>query len=304
MPAPDVEEGNDMADITGTAWINGEFVAARDATISIFDSGFIGGVAVFDTLACWKGRLFKLDAHLRRFARSAHAAAIPLPLAGSALAEVVVETVRRSELRDAYVQVIATRGVRASPASWDAPSTLIVYAIPYVWIGGEDKVDAGLKVVIPSVRNTPSTSLDPRIKNFNRFHSYLAKLESDRAGADEVVMLDGQGYLTEGRGANVFLVAGGSLYTPAQGILQGITRETVFEIAAELGIPARERDLTPYDLYTADEAFFSTTAGGIIPLVEADGRRIGDGLPGPLTRRIHDRYWERHESGPDTTRVY
>jgi branched-chain amino acid aminotransferase len=117
-------------------------------------------------------------------------------------------------------------------------------------------------------------------------------------------MLDQQGYLTEGRGANIFLVAGGNLYTPALGVLQGITRETVFEIAADLSIQTHQRDLTPYDLYSADEAFFSTTAGGIIPVVEADGRRIGDGIPGPLTRRIHDRYWERHEDGPDTTPVF
>lgn len=293
-----------MAEITGMAWINGQFVPARDATISIFDSGFIGGVAVFDTLGCWKGRIFKLDAHLERFQRSAHAAAIPLPLSGNGLSDVVLETVRRSELREAYVQVIATRGVRASPTSWDNPSTLIVYSIPYVWIGGAEKVDSGLRVVIPATRNTPVASLDPKIKNFNRFHSYMAKLESDRAGADEVVMLDQQGYLTEGRGANLFLVARGDLYTPALGVLQGITRETVCEIADEFGVPVRQHDLTPYDLYSADEAFFSTTAGGIIPVVEADGRRIGSGIPGPLTRRIHDRYWERHEVGPDTTPVF
>jgi branched-chain amino acid aminotransferase len=293
-----------MADISGMAWVNGEFVAARDAAISIFDSGFIGGVAIFDTLGCWNGRIFKLQAHLDRFQRSAHAAAIPLPLYDSGLAEVVVETVRRSELREAYVQVIATRGVRSSPTAWDNPSTLIVYSIPYVWIGGAEKVDSGLRVVIPATRNTPVSTLDPKIKNFNRFHSYMARLESDRAGADEVVMLDQQGYLTEGRGANIFLVAGGGLYTPALGVLQGITRETVFEIADEFGIQTHQRDLTPYDLYSADEAFFSTTAGGIIPVVEADSRRIGDGIPGPLTRRIHDRYWERHVDGPDTTPVF
>lgn len=293
-----------MAEIRGMAWINGEFVAARDLTISVFDSGFVGGVAVFDTLACWAGRLFKLDAHLDRFERSTHAAAIPLPLGRKELAAVIIETVRRSGLREAYVQIIATRGVRSSPLNWENPPTLIVYAIPYYWIGGEDKVDSGLKVMISATRNLPVASLDAKIKNFNRLHSYMAKLESDHAGADEAVLLDHNGYLTEGRGANLFLVLRGELYTPALGILQGITRETVFEIADEFGITRHERDLTPYDLYSAEEAFFSSTAGGIIPVVQADGRRIGSGIPGPLTRRIHDRYWERHERGPDTTPVF
>jgi branched-chain amino acid aminotransferase len=128
-------------------------------------------------------------------------------------------------------------------------------------------------------------------------------MEADLAGADDVVLLDDRGMLTESRGANIFVVRAGKLYTPTSGILEGITRETVFEIAAETGLPAAERDLTPYDLYVADEAFLCTTAGGIIPIVAADGRRVGAGTPGPLTRRIADRYWARHRDGPDTTPV-
>ena len=134
-------------------------------------------------------------------------------------------------------------------------------------------------------------------------HTHLARLEADRAQADDVVLLDDRGLLTESRGANVFLVRGGALYTPRGGILEGITRETVFEIAAELDIPADERDLTPYDLYTADEAFLCSTAGGIFPVAEVDGRKVGAGRLGSMTRLIRDRYWERHLSGPDVTRV-
>lgn len=288
----------------GVAWINGEFVSTAEARVSIFDSGFMGGVSVFDTLACWKGGIFKLRQHLERFERSAHAAAIPLPLRGAALADVVVETTRRAGHRDAYVQVIVTRGLRYTTPPGPQPSTLIVFSIPYIWIGGEAKVDSGLSAIVPSIRNTPVSTLDPKIKNFNRFHQHLAGLEATSAGVDDVVLLDQHGYLTESRGANVFLIQAGSLYTPALGVLQGITRQTVFEIAEEFGLPLYERDLTPYDLYTADEAFLSSTAGGILPLVLVDGRRIGDGVPGPLTRRIHDRYWERHLSGPDVTLVF
>jgi branched-chain amino acid aminotransferase len=290
-----------MAAAGGMAWINGEFVPAGEAKVSIFDSGFIGGVAIFDTLACWQGGIFKLATHLARFERSAHAAMIPLLVSGVDLAGLVIETTRRSGLQDAYVQVIATRGRRPSPSAWSNEPTLIVYAVPYVWIVPHEKVETGISVIIPSVRNWPATVVDPKIKNFNRMHSYLARLEADTAGVDDVVMLDDRGLLTESRGANLFLVRGGRVYTPVGGILEGITRETVFEIAAELGVAAVERDMTAYDLYVADEAFLSTTAGGIIPIVVADGRRIGSGARGPLTAQVHDRYWARHLAGPDVT---
>jgi branched-chain amino acid aminotransferase len=293
-----------VGEITGMAWINGEFAAAEDAKISIFDSGFIGGVAIFDTMACWQGNLFKLPVHLARFERSAHAAMVPLLLCGDELKDVVIETTRRSGLRDAYVQALATRGRRPSPSAWSNERTLIVYAVPYVWMAPREKIARGISVIVPSVRNWSPTVIDPKVKNFNRLHSYFARLEADRQGADDVVMVDEHGLLTESRGSNVFVVRASRLYTPTSGILEGITRETVFEIAAEFGLPAAERDLTPYDLYVADEAFLCTTAGGIIPVVEADGRRVGTGKPGPITMRITDRYWERHLDGPDTTPVF
>jgi branched-chain amino acid aminotransferase len=228
---------------------------------------------------------------------------IPLRCTGAELEGVIVETTRRSGLRNAYVQAIATRGRRSTPSMPSNEPTLIVYAVPYVWLWPEEKAESGVSVMIPSVRQWPAATIDAKIKNFNRMHTHLAKLEADRARADDVVLLDDRGLLTESRGANVFLVRGGQLYTPQGGILEGITRETVFEIAAELGIPAAERDLTPYDLYTAEEAFLCSTAGGIFPIADVDGRHVGPGSLGPLTRQIRDRYWERHLSGPDVTPV-
>jgi branched-chain amino acid aminotransferase len=284
--------------------LNGEFVPAAEAKISIFDSGFIGGVSVFDTLACWQGGLFKLRQHRERFERSAHAAMIPLRCTGSELDALIIETTRRSGLRDAYVQAIATRGRRPSPSMPSHEPTLIVYAIPYLSLWPEEKAGSGISLVIPSVRQWPAAVVDAKVKNFNRMHTHLARMEADLAGADDVVLLDDRGLLTESRGANVFLVRAGTLYTPQSGILEGITRATVFEIAAELGIPAAERDLTPYDLYTADEAFLCSTAGGIYPIAEVDGRRVGTGTLGDLTARLRDRYWERHLGGPDVTRVW
>jgi branched-chain amino acid aminotransferase len=289
--------------LQGVASINGEFVPAEEARVSIFDSGFIGGVSVFDTLACWEGGLFKLRQHRARFERSAHAAMIPLLCSGAELEALIVETTRRAALRNAYVQAIATRGRRPSPSMPSREPTLIVYAIPYVWLWPEEKADSGISLVIPSIRQWPASVVDAKIKNFNRMHSHLARLEADRAHADDVVLLDDRGFLTESRGANVFLVRGGALYTPQSGILEGITRETVFEIAAELAVPTEKRDLTPYDLYAAEEAFLCSTAGGIFPISDVDGRSVGAGSLGPVTDAIRDRYWERHLSGPDVTRV-
>jgi branched-chain amino acid aminotransferase len=201
--------------------------------------------------------------------------------------------------------MIATRGLRPSPSAPSAGEpALIVYAVPYVWIVPRDKIETGISVLIPSVRQWPASVLDAKIKNFNRLHGYLARIEADLAGADDIVFLDDRGMLTESRGANIFLIRDGRLYTPVTGILEGITRETVFEIAVEMDLPAAERDLTAYDLYVADEAFLCTTAGGIIPIVRADGRQIGSGQPGPVTRRIADRYWARHEERPDLTPVF
>jgi branched-chain amino acid aminotransferase len=288
----------------GAAYLNGEFVPASEANVSIFDSGFIGGVSVFDTLACWQGGLFKLPQHRARFERSAHAAMIPLAVRGQELEQVIIETTRRSGCREAYVQAIATRGRRPTPSVPSNEPTLIVYAIPYVSLWPEEKAESGISVMIPSIRQWPASTLDAKIKNFNRMHTHLARLEAERAGSDDIVLLDERGLLTESRGANLFVVRGGTLYTPRSGILEGITRQTVFEIAAELGIPAAEHDLSPYDLYTAEEAFLCSTAGGVYPIAEADGRAVGSGGTGPITRALRDRYWERHLSGPDVTPVF
>ena len=288
----------------GAAYLNGEFVPASEANVSIFDSGFIGGVSVFDTLACWQGGLFKLPQHRARFERSAHAAMIPLAVRGQELEQVIIETTRRSGCREAYVQAIATRGRRPTPSVPSNEPTLSVYASPYVSLWPEEKAESGISVMIPSIRQWPASTLDAKIKNFNRMHTHLARLEAERAGSDDIVLLDERGLLTESRGANLFVVRGGTLYTPRSGILEGITRQTVFEIAAELGIPAAEHDLSPYDLYTAEEAFLCSTAGGVYPIAEADGRAVGSGGTGPITRALRDRYWERHLSGPDVTPVF
>jgi branched-chain amino acid aminotransferase len=287
------------------AYVNGGYVPREQARISIFDVGFLRGDAVFDTTSAWNGRIFKLSAHLERLELSLRAARIACPLSVEELRGVIIETTRRSGLRNAYIQTIVTRGeppfgvrdiTRCRPG-------LIVFAIPYVFILNPEQIRSGGRATIVSTRALPVQCLDPKIKSLSRQHFDLAMLQGKAAGMDVSLMLDLDGHVTEGPGFNVFLVKKGELFSPPEGILMGITRQTVFELAAEHQIAAREAQLTAYDLYAADEVFLTSTAGGIMPIVEIDGHPIGDGKPGPLSQQIHGLYWALRESGRDGTPI-
>ena len=287
-------------------YVNGEYVPRDQARISIFDFGFLRGDAVFDTTSAWNGRIFKLSAHLERLDLSLRAARIPCPLPLEELRGVIVETTRRSGLREAYIQTIVTRGeppLGVRDLTQCRPG-LIVFAVPYVFILNPEQIRSGGRALIASTRAMPAQCLDPKIKSLSRLHFDLAVLQGKSAGMDVSLMLDLDGHVTEGPGFNVFAVRGGTLFSPPEGILMGITRQTVFELAAEHGLPAREAQLTAYDLCAADEVFLTSTAGGIMPLVEIDGRPIGDGKPGPVSQRVHGLYWALRESGRDGTPIF
>ena len=288
------------------AYVNGQYVPRAEARISIFDFGFLRGDAVFDTTSAWNGRVFKLPQHLERLELSLRAARIACPLSMEELSGVILETARRCRLDNAYIQTIVTRGepplgvrdlTRCRPG-------LVVFAVPYVWILGPEQQRAGGRAMIASTRALPVECLDPKIKSLSRQHLDLAVLQGKAAGVDVAIMLDLHGHVTEGPGFNVFVVRDGRLYSPPDGILMGITRQTVFELAAEHDIPAREAMLTAYDLYAADEVFITSTAGGIMPLVEIDGRTIGDGKPGPVSQRVHELYWTLRESDRHGTPIF
>ena len=285
-------------------YLNGEYVPKDEARISIFDFGFLRGDAVFDTTSAWNGRIFKLDAHLERLELSLRAARIPSPLPREELHNVILETTRRCGLRNAYIQTIVTRGeppLGVRDLTQCRPR-LIVFAIPYVFILKPEQ--GGGRAMIASTRALPVQCLDPKIKSLSRQHLDLAALQGKSAGVDVAIMLDLDGHVTEGPGFNVFVVRRGELFSPPDGILMGITRQTVFELATENGIAAREAQLTAYDLYAADEVFLTSTAGGIMPLIEIDGRAIGDGKPGPVSQRIHGLYWAMRETGRHGTPVF
>jgi branched-chain amino acid aminotransferase len=290
-----------MADLPGCVYIDGEYVAPREARLSVFDAGLISGHMVFDVMAGWRGWIFKLDAHLDRFYRSSHSARIEIPHSREEFRELIIETYRRSGLEDSFIECIITRGDYMPEPTYRWRPTVVIFAVPYRWMIPPAKIETGARAIFARTRNIPMQCVDPKIKNNSRLHSYLALLEGVDVGVDEIIMLDLDGFVTEGRGANIFAVKDGRLYTPGEGILRGITREAVLEIAQDEGIPASIAALTPYDFYTADEAFFASTAGGVMPVIEIDRRQVGAGRPGDLTSLIKKVYWKRHVSSPWAT---
>jgi len=299
-----------MSEVKGCAYINGDYFSPDEAKISIYDRGF-SGVSVFDALSLYKGYLFKVDAHIERFFKSLQAIRVESPLSRDKLKEVLFETVRRSGLKneEGIVFIIATPGAPVAPAfekSGPKP-TIIVSATPFKLLPPAHlppkTFTEGMKVSVARTRNIPPQCLDQRIKSFNRLHHHLAQLEALDAGADDVVMLDIYGNVSEGAYCNIWVVKGGTLFTPSGHLLHGITRDTVFEMAQREGIKVLEIDMSSYDLYNADEIFFSTTGGGILPIVEVDKRVVADGKVGPITQRLHKVYWQMHVDPKYATQV-
>jgi len=273
-------------------FINGDYVPESEAKISIFDHGLLYGDAVFDTMCSWGGRIFKLERHLNRLSASLHAVRLEIPYAHHELRDAVVKTVAMNQLQNAYIKILVTRGASTVPAidPRGCASQVIIFARPYHYLSRPGETDAGITAKIASVRRIPAQCLDPKIKNVNYLSLIMAKWEGIDSGVDEVILLDTDGFVSEGPGYNLFILKDACLITAPDNILMGITRETVLDLATELNLPVNERRFTPFDIYTADEAFFSTTAGGIIPIAEVDGRRIGGGRAGSWTHKLQQRY--------------
>jgi len=284
----------------GVVFIDGQFVPAGEAKIPVFDLGFTRGDAVYDTVSVWKGWFFRLDDHIARFQRSCDGMRLQCPHPPAELRRILAQCVHRAGLEDAYVQMIVTRGQFPSPTQRDlrlCRNRFVGFALPYVWIVSPERQETGVHVVISENRRTPTEAIDPRVKNFNWMDLQRGLFEALDRGGDLAVLCTPTGYLAEGPGFNVFLVQDGALLTPRTNVLEGMTRRTVLDLAVELGVPAREADLGPDALRRADEAFLSSTAGGIMPVALVDGEPIGSGKPGDLTMRFRSLYWERREIG-------
>jgi branched-subunit amino acid aminotransferase/4-amino-4-deoxychorismate lyase len=287
-----------MAD--GVAFFDGEYMPAHEVRIPLFDLGFTRGDAVYDTVSVWHGRFFRLDDHVARFLRSCAGARLTCPHPPDELKRILAQCVHRAALEDAYVQMLVTRGEFLSMTRRDprlCRNRFIGYAVPYVWIVQPERQEVGIDLALVDNRRTPTEAIDPRVKNFNWMDLQRGLFEALDRGADTAVLCTPTGHLAEGPGFNLFVVKDGTLWTPRGNVLEGITRQTVLDLAAELGVPARQTDLPPEALRNADEAFLSSTAGGIMPVSWVDGKPLGGGRPGPLTLRFRSLYWEKREAG-------
>lgn len=290
----------------GAAFVDGEYVPIGRATVSVLDWGFTKSDVTYDVVHVWRGAFFRLDDHLARFSRSMAALHMSIPYDAGEQARILAECVSRAGLQDAYVAMVTTRGVLL-PGMPRRPSLMtnryIAYAIPWIDVIPVDVQERGAHLIVANTPRIPAESVDPTVKNYHWGDLVQALFEAEAAGADNAVLLDRDGYVTEGPGFNVFAVRDGTVLTPDRGALEGVTRQTVIDICSELGMPVRIAPMTRADLYDADEIFTSTTAGGVMPAARIDGRILANDRPGPVSRRIRETYWAWHEQGRHLTPV-
>ncbi|RLI70404.1 branched-chain amino acid aminotransferase [Archaeoglobales archaeon] len=281
-----------MLDDDLLVYIDGEFVPESEAKISVFDHGFLYGDGVFEGIRAYNGRVFKLMEHLDRLYDSAKAIDLKIPITKEEFAEIILETLRKNKLKDAYIRPIVSRGVGdlgLDPRKCEKPS-IIVITREWGKLYG-NLYEKGLLAVTVATRRNAIDALPPNIKSLNYLNNILAKIEANAKGGDEAIFLDHNGYVSEGSGDNVFVVKNNAITTPPIiNNLRGITRAVVIEIIQKLGIPFYEANIGLYDLYTADEIFVTGTAAEIAPIVAIDGRRVGDGKPGKITKKLIEEF--------------
>jgi branched-chain amino acid aminotransferase len=281
----------------GAAFVDGRFVPVAEARVPILDWGFLRSDATYDVAHVWRGSFFRLEDHLDRFERSMAHLRLSPPYGRDDIRDVLIECVRLSGLRDAYAEIICTRGIPrpGSRDPRDCENRFYAFVVPFIWIADHEKQERGLHAVIADRQRIAPSSVDPTVKNYHWLDLEVGLLEAYERGGETAILTDAEGNVVEGPGFNVFAVYDGSISTPDTGVLQGITRRTVLELAVDHGIPVEERPVPAASLRRADEAFISSTAGGIIPLTTVDGEDLGKGKPGPVTLRLRDAYWKLHE---------
>lgn len=281
----------------GAAYVRGAYVPIGEAAIPITDWGFLRSDATYDVVTVWEGAFFRLDAHLERFFASCARFRLAPGLSADEIADVLAHCVRLSGLRSAYVEMIVTRGQPpwGSRDPRQAVNRFYAFAVPYVWIANAEQRERGLNLVVSDVQRIPAGSVDPRAKNYHWNDLTMGLLGALDAGGDTVVLSDGAGNVVEGPGFNVFCVnAQGVLVTPATGVLEGITRRTVLEMAQVQGLACEQRTLPAAELRGAREVFLSTSGGGVLPVTRVDGVPVGQGAVGPVTQRMVRMYWDWH----------
>ena len=267
-------------------YIDGNFVPRSKAFISVFDHGFLYGDGVFEGIRAYNGYVFKLKEHIDRLYASAHTLLLKIPMTKDELSKAVVETLKKNSLKDAYVRLIVTRGegdLGLDPRKCKKPSVIIIAGS--ITLLPKEICEKGIRTIISWVRRDPVDATSHEVKSLNYLNSILAKLDANTYNADEAILLTPSGYVCEGTAENIFLVKNGEIFTPPTytGALPGITRQVIMEIAEKNGIKTKEKLITVHELFNADEIFFTGTGAEIMPVVEVNGRTIGDGKPGKIT---------------------
>lgn len=276
-------------------YLDGKYVPEEEAKVSVFDHGVLYGDGVFEGIRAYHGRVFKLHEHLVRLYESARTINLNIWLTMEEMEEVVLETLRRNNLRDAYIRLVVTRGkgdLGLDPRN--CPKASIFCIAASIRLYPEELYQKGLEIATVATRRNLPEACNPQVKSLNYLNNIYAKIEAAQAGVPEALMLNQEGYVVEATGDNIFIIKNGILITPPPylGLLKGITRDTVMELAREQGIPVQEAVFTRHDVYNADECFLTGTAAELIPVVKADNRVIGNGTPGPIFAKLLELYRE------------
>ncbi len=271
-------------------YLDGHHVSKEDAKVSVFDHGYLYGDGVFEGIRAYNGRVFKLQEHLERLYESARHILLNIPLTLKEMEEVTLDTLRLNQLRDAYIRIVVSRGpgdLGLDPRKCSQATVVII--ADKISLFPQEYYDNGLEIITAVTRQRVSDTMEPRIKSLNYLNNILVKIEAAHSGAMEAIMLNSTGYVVEGSGSNVFIVTKkGELLTPPTylGILEGITRNVVIELAREEGLVVKETPFTRHDLFIAQECFMTGTAAELIPVISIDKRKIGEGVPGHVTKKL------------------
>lgn len=287
-------------------YIDGKFYPKSEAKISVYDHGLLYGDGVFEGIRVYDGVVFLLKEHIDRLYNSAKFIKLNIPISKEEMMAAVIETVKRNRAKNSYIRLLVTRGVGdlgLDPRKCSRASIIII--VEQIQLVGGAAKEKGISAIIASTRRDSVSATTHEVKSLNYLNSILAKLEANEAGADMAIMLDSRGFVSEAEAANIFIVRNGTIATPptTAGILDGVTRRRIIKLIRELGMDVVERDITPFELITAEEVFLTGTGAEILPVTKINGIQIGDGVPGPITRKVMQEFEKLVKSGKEGVRV-
>ena len=274
-------------------YVDGAFYPKSQAKVSVFDHGLLYGDGVFEGIRAYNGSVFKLKEHIDRLYRSAHMIMLEIPVSKEEMIQTVLETLRKNNLKDSYIRLVVTRGVGdlgLNPKKCAKPTIIVI--TDTIALHKSEAKEKGVTAMISWVKRDPVDATSHEIKSLNYLNSILAKIEANIGGVDEAICLDKNGFVCEGVAENIFIVRNGRIFTPPSytGALPGITAEEIAKLARELGYEVKDKNITPYELFNAEEVFFTGTAAEIVPVREINKRTINDGKPGPITKRLMEEF--------------